>query len=674
MHVLSKTFKIVQSFKAHETGPITHMKQIESSTLLVTVAEDLSAEPVLKVWALDKIEKKTNLPRCQSTLTVQNGRKQFPISAFAAQDDLSQLAFGFANGAVTLVRGDLVHDRGAKQRTVFESEEPITNIEFRQGNTTALYIATTARVLILVISGRGQGQPARALDDVGCAVGCMTVDNDTRDIIVARDDAIYYYGLHGRGSVYNCDGRKTLLRTHKDYIAISFPASTSSIPLANLGTVGMTSAAASSRRQALTILNTDFHFIAHTDLLDAEISACFMEWGDLFVLTVDGRLRRYHEKSAQQKFQILFQRDYYVLAIQIAQKMGVNATQQNMIFRKYGDFLYQKKDYDTAMQQYLRAIDSTEPSQVIRKYLDTQRINNLMDYIEELHERGRATSDHTTLLINCYAKLKDVEKLETFIRTPDQNFDFDTAILMCRQGGYFDQAAYLARKHLEHETVVSVLVEDSRKYSEALAYIWRLEPALAFRNVTKYAVVLLEHVPKDTTDLLIAYYTGRFKPKKDAIVVTTKSDQQQSTSLASSAVQNLAALLPLPYMSMSSSEARKRPNQRTETHIVESIDEGPAPEYSVPRPRTAFSAFVDHPQELVTFLEACIKSDAVTAEDKVDLYTTLFELYLRAANQEGEDHNSLIKRAKELIEAENVSKSGRIRMHGTDSHDPCRYR
>ena len=41
--------------------------------------------------------------------------------------------------------------------------------------------------------------------------------------------------------------------------------------------------------------------------------------------------------------------------------------QQNVIFRKYGDYLYQKGDYDGAMQQYLKAIDNTEPSQVIRK-------------------------------------------------------------------------------------------------------------------------------------------------------------------------------------------------------------------------------------------------------------------------------------------------------------------
>jgi hypothetical protein len=31
------------------------------------------------------------------------------------------------------------------------------------------------------------------------------------------------------------------------------------------------------------------------------------------------------------------------------------------------DNLYQKGNYDGAMQQYLKAIDNTEPSQVIRK-------------------------------------------------------------------------------------------------------------------------------------------------------------------------------------------------------------------------------------------------------------------------------------------------------------------
>jgi len=34
---------------------------------------------VLKAWALDKLVKKTNMPTCLSTLTINNGRRQFPV-------------------------------------------------------------------------------------------------------------------------------------------------------------------------------------------------------------------------------------------------------------------------------------------------------------------------------------------------------------------------------------------------------------------------------------------------------------------------------------------------------------------------------------------------------------------------------------------------------------------
>jgi hypothetical protein len=80
VRILSQTFKVIKSFKAHDSGSITHMKQVHGTSLLVTISEDLSNEPILKVWALDKLEKKTGIPRCTSTLSIHNGRKQFPVS------------------------------------------------------------------------------------------------------------------------------------------------------------------------------------------------------------------------------------------------------------------------------------------------------------------------------------------------------------------------------------------------------------------------------------------------------------------------------------------------------------------------------------------------------------------------------------------------------------------
>lgn len=79
VRIFSQAFKVVRNFKAHNTGSITHMKQVDGTALLVTIAEDLSNEPVLKVWALDKTDKKSGSPKCLSSIEIHNGRKQFPV-------------------------------------------------------------------------------------------------------------------------------------------------------------------------------------------------------------------------------------------------------------------------------------------------------------------------------------------------------------------------------------------------------------------------------------------------------------------------------------------------------------------------------------------------------------------------------------------------------------------
>jgi len=288
------------------------------------------------------------------------------ISAFTALSDLSQVAVGFANGSVTIIRGDLIHDRGARQRIVFESEEPITGLATQDGLTTALYISTTNRILTLIISGRGQGQPARVLEDTGCGLGCMTMDKDSSDILIAREDAVYTYGSRGRGPSYAFESPKNSINIFKDYIALVCPPRAGSTKPDSLN-MSMSQTDELFNTTTFTLLDTDLKFISHSESLSSSVKYIFTEWGSLFLLTTDGKIYRYREKSLQQKLEILYQRNLYILAINLAQKTDVDSMQQNAIYRKYGDFLYQKGDYDTAMQQYLRAIDNTEPSQVIRK-------------------------------------------------------------------------------------------------------------------------------------------------------------------------------------------------------------------------------------------------------------------------------------------------------------------
>ena len=175
----------------------------------------------------------------------------------------------------------------------------------------------------------------------------------------------------------------------------------------------------------------------------------------------------------------------------------------------------------------LEPLVNWEPSYVIRKVAKKEKefvsphltllfsfwmlkeFTNLTNYLQELHSKGLANADHTTLLLNCYTKLKDVSRLDQFIKADtDLNFDLETAISVCRQAGYFEHAVYLAEKFQENDMYLDIVIEDTKKYDTALTYIRKLGPYEADRNLQKYSKTLLTYLPNDTTKLLIELCTG----------------------------------------------------------------------------------------------------------------------------------------------------------------------
>lgn len=174
----------------------------------------------------------------------------------------------------------------------------------------------------------------------------------------------------------------------------------------------------------------------------------------------------------------------------------------------------------------------------------------------------------------------------------------------------------------------------------------------------KYARVLLGNSSRKTTELFIDYYTGEYRPR--TVVEPTAEPQAQATST----VQNLAAFLPLPYVNVGRGKTQE-PGPSEE-------EEETGPSYQVPKPRTAFSSFVDHPQEFITFLETLINQEDVKEEDKVDLFTTLFEMYLDMANREKDTaaKDEWTNKAKKLIEGKDVRFSPKwlLATHIADTH------
>ena len=117
-----------------------------------------------------------------------------------------------------------------------------------------------------------------------------------------------------------------------------------------------------------------------------------------------------------------------------------------------------------------------EPSYVIHKLLDAQRINSLTVYLEEIEARNKSRSEHRNLLISCYAKNKNEEKLKKLLETcdsrGDSNFEnIESAIDSLIRAEYIDLAFAFAEKFHHHELAVKILTSHTKQPSRALKYL-----------------------------------------------------------------------------------------------------------------------------------------------------------------------------------------------------------
>ncbi|KAJ7416993.1 vacuolar protein sorting-associated protein 11 [Willisornis vidua] len=315
--------------------------------------------------------------------------------------------------------------------------------------------------------------PHLELDNHGCGLRCSSLSDPSQDLqfIVAGNECVYLYQPDERGPCFAFEGQKLIVHWYR-------------------GSEFAGNEAQNSDKQVLNIYDLCNKFIAYSSVFE-DIVDVLAEWGSL--------------------------KNLFEMAINLAKSHHLDSDGLSEIFRQYGDHLYNKGNHDGAIQQYIRTIGKLEPSYVIRKFLDAQRIHNLTAYLQTLHLQSLANADHTTLLLNCYTKLKDSSKLEEFIKTSDSEvrFDVETAIKVLRQAGYYSHAVYLAEKHEHHEWYLKIQLEDIKNYQEALHYIGKLPFEQAESNMKRYGKILMHHVPNETTELLKVLCTD-YRPSGDS--------------------------------------------------------------------------------------------------------------------------------------------------------------
>ncbi len=167
--------------------------------------------------------------------------------------------------------------------------------------------------------------------------------------------------------------------------------------------------------------------------------------------------------------------------------------------------------------------------------------------------QGIATADHTTLLLNCYTKLRDVSKIDQFVQQANKTppplqsggvsssggnksslpFDASAAIAVLHSAGYNEHAVFVAFAAGRTDDYLSILLEDCQRFDEALKHIRGLGRRRAAAALHKFGKLLLQGDAVATTALLMELClpasspSGRVDTAPATSIAAGEADRQQ---------------------------------------------------------------------------------------------------------------------------------------------------
>ncbi|OBA22381.1 hypothetical protein METBIDRAFT_39147 [Metschnikowia bicuspidata var. bicuspidata NRRL YB-4993] len=667
-------FEPVQRFSAYAPEyTLTFLRPVPRLAIVVTVAEKHGAPAVLKVWDLHKVagldaaaaaDADAMRHRYIAEVRIQAGGGGAPLSAVLFNDSLTCVAVGSAAGSVVLVRGELLRDRGAKQRLVYAGADPVTGVAFHRSDEL-LYVATTSRVFTLLASGRNRGQPLRVLStDTGAAVGAMALDARDSRLLVASLDGFAYYSPVGRAQlVAFAVPKRQLLRLFRDYLLVVCPPAD-----APLG------AAKPARVLILDMRNTHVAFsLALPGLAVAHVFPA-AAGREAYVLATDGVLYRLAEKPLNQQVEAVLQRQLYPIALALAQQHGLDAATILRINRLHAESLCDKLDYASATQKYCDCLASFAGSpagpvrdglddfviDVVTRFKAVSHIHHMTTFLARLHELRLADGDHLTLLLCCYCKLNMAPELDAFIAgfdlgpdlgapLPDSGkLNFLLVVNLLRECGYFSQAILLLYKLNHPRVIAEVQLNDLHDYPACLSYIQTLPVNELLAILIDYLKKLLDVMPLETTKLLIDVFTGKYRPAATHSLFSSdkilpEDPPEKNVEETSSYVPSYTAIL--GYLS----------NTLKQDDIESALEETTVqePTYLPPRPSLVYSCFIDHSREFVVFLEACHETFEMyqgSTQEREDLIMTLFEMYCSISAEQTDENELWAGKATSFLE------------------------
>jgi len=409
------------------------------------------------------------------------------INAFHMSDNFTHAAISLDKGGILLIYGkpNLLECNTKDMKIIYlpkiivnEREVHITNLNFAELNVKNEFLqilyATTANS-VYYFSWKGVDEKSNLenkiilkelnQDKKGAYSGCIDVKDKYLLMGSSNDDFIGEYDNLEFSKTWFFDGKKTIVKYFEEYLMFVIFGETES---------------------SLQIYDKRYQYFVYYYVGPKKITGvCFDKENYIYIFIEEAqnkkRIVKLKEKTNQEKFQIFFEKKFYVDAALYAENCGIEKYKIFEIYKQKADYEYSKGDFASSINEYIKTINYYKPSNVIQKFLEKSKLDFLIKYLEAIVNnidiKIKDLEEHknyTTLLLNCYIMEDDFEKLKNFIDKKGNSFSEDitkSIIDICLDTEKIDLSLQISKQFKLTEEFLKIMITKLNKYDEALDII-----------------------------------------------------------------------------------------------------------------------------------------------------------------------------------------------------------
>ena len=452
------------------------------------------------------------------------------VISLTIDSNFTHIAISSIKGDIILISGypDLIQCDKNKIRMEFlpkiipkNREIFISNIEFTSYisknnlNKIILYASTSSSVYYYqwkeeINSSRANENRniklKTLIEDKGTYNSCLNSNNNFLIIALTNDNYLLEYRNLTLENSYYFEGNKIFINYFKEYILLI----TSNI-----------------KYTTIQIYDKNNNFLLYSNTTKRKILSVCCTQEFIYIFLEESQNKKYivkiKEKENKIKFEIFYSKNEYDLATDYALKIKCHPSKLAEISRRYAEYEYSKGDYEIAIKQYIKTINYLEPNTVIEKFLEKNKLDYLILYLEALQnneefQKSLINNNNINgqdgnkinniylvgLLFNCYIVQEKLDKFKFFLKGKNKKDNYNiikTAIDICIESNNINLAIEIAHNKNMTEEIIHILIFKQNKISEALDI---LLPIIKTNKINN-DIINEELIVKEKLNLIIKY-------------------------------------------------------------------------------------------------------------------------------------------------------------------------